>query len=282
MMRHAGKPPGPHDRVLKLPDGRLLGYAEFGDPAGGMLFFFHGCRGSRFSGAFLDAAAKERGVRVVALERPGFGLSDFQLGRSIAAWPADVLEAAQYLGCERFAVLGFGAGGPYALACAAMLGEQLSVVSAVSSVGLPGSAPPGRLRSNVEAALTSLLARKAPAVYFRRLARNASAADRAILPRPAARATLLKSVREAFRHGSRGVVDDAALLARPWGVDFAAFSTSPSLWHGEDDRDVPVSEARTLAGAMPGCAAAFVPGAGHFWLLEHAGEVLEALFPGAR
>ena len=86
MMRHAGKPPGPHDRVLKLPDGRLLGYAEFGDPAGGMLFFFHGCRGSRFSGAFLDAAAKERGVRVVALERPGFGLSDFQLGRSIAAW----------------------------------------------------------------------------------------------------------------------------------------------------------------------------------------------------
>ena len=280
MMRHAGKPPGPHDRVLKLPDGRLLGYAEFGDPAGGTLFFFHGCRGSRFSGAFLDAAAKERGVRVVALERPGFGLSDFQLGRSIAAWPADVLEAAQHLGCERFAVLGFGAGGPYALACAAMLGEQLSAVSAVSSVGLPGSAPPGRLRSNVEAALTSLLARRAPGLYVRRLARNASAADRATLSRPAERATLLKSVREAFRHGSRGVVDDAALLARPWGVDFAAISTPVSLWHAGDDQTVPVSAARTLAGAIPGCGATFVPGGGHFWLLDHGGGVLDALFPG--
>ena len=94
------------------------------------------------------------------------------------------------------------------------------------------------------------------------------------------RATLLKCVRESFRHGSRGVVDDAALLARPWGVDLAAISTPVSLWHGEDDRDVPVSAARALAGAIPGCGATFVPGGGHFWLLDHAGEVLDALFPG--
>ncbi|MEO6044141.1 MAG: alpha/beta hydrolase, partial [Tepidiformaceae bacterium] len=213
-----------------------------------------------------------------ALERPGFGLSDFQLGRSIAAWPADVLEAAQHLGCERFAVLGFGAGGPYALACAAMLGEQLIAVAAVSSVGLPGSAPPGRLRSNVEAALTSLLARRAPGLYVRRLARNLTAADRAILSRPAARAVLLKGVREAFRHGSRAVVDDVALMERPWGIDFAALPTTVKLWHGEDDRTVSAAEARTLASAIPGCWATFVPSAGSLWLLENAGDVLGGLF----
>ena len=283
MMRHAGRPPGPNDRVLKLPDGRLLGYAEFGDPAGEPLFFFHGNPGSRFGGAFLDAAAKARGVRVVALERPGFGLSDFQHGRTIADWPADVREAARHFGFDRFAVLGFSAGGPYALACAAAMshsGEGLTAVGVVSGVGLSQPRAGNGLVSHVRASLVSLLARRAPGLFFRWAARRSPPPDRAILSRPAARAALLQSEREAFRHGSRGVIDETALLARPWGVDFAAITASVRLWHGKDDRTVPVSGARAVADALPECVATFVPGGGHFWLLDHGGEVLDALFPG--
>ncbi|MEP6872714.1 MAG: alpha/beta hydrolase, partial [Anaerolineaceae bacterium] len=137
MMRHAARPPGPNDRVLKLSDGRLLGYAEFGDSAGKPLFFFHQNPGSRFSGGFLDVAAKERGLRVIALERPGFGLSDFQAACTVSGWPTDVREAARHLGFDRFALLGFGAGAAYALACAASLGEQVTAVGVVSGGGLP-------------------------------------------------------------------------------------------------------------------------------------------------
>ena len=277
-MRHAGRPPGPNDRVLKLPDGRLLGYAEFGDPAGEALFFFHENPGSRFSGAFLEGAAKGRGVRVVALERPGFGLSDFQPGRTVADWPADVRAAAGHLGFERFALLGYAAGAPYALTCAASLREQVTAVGIVSGVGLPRPGGRSALRSNLGASLTSLLARRASALFFRQLARNASPPDRATLSDAARKADLLRSGREAFRHGSRAVVDDGALVERPWGIDFAALPTTVKLWHGEDDRTVSAAEARTLASAIPDCWATFVPGAGSLWLLEHADDVLGGLF----
>ncbi|MEP7214844.1 MAG: alpha/beta hydrolase [Anaerolineaceae bacterium] len=281
MMRHAGRPPGANDRVLKLPDGRLLGYAEFGDPAGEALFFFHESPGSRFSGAFLDAAAKERGLRVIALERPGFGLSDFQAGRTIADWPADVREASRHLGLEQFALLGYGAGAAYALACASALNEQVTAAGVVSSAGLPHSGTRSTLRSNLTASFTSLVARRAPALFIRRLARDASPADRAILSDPAQKAALLRSAREAFRHGSRGVVDDAALMERPWGIDFVAISKNVKLWHGEEDHTVPVAEARALAATIPGCAGSYMPGAGHLWLLDHGGVVLDGLHGAA-
>lgn len=277
MMRHAGKPPGPDDRVLKLPDGRLLGYAEYGDPAGRALFFFHESPGSRLSGAFLDSAAKERGIRVVALERPGFGLSDYQPGRRVGDWPADVREAARQLGWERFAVLGCGAGGPYALACAASPGEQLTAVCVVSGEGLPTGAGPGRLRAKAGIALDSLLVRRAPALYFRTLLRNAPQADRAQLSAPALRAALLRSAREAFRHGTRGVAEEAALVSKPWGVELAAVSAPVSLWQGEAESPGRVAAARALAAAIPACVATFVPGAGRYWVVEHAAAVLEAL-----
>ncbi len=279
MMRHAGRPPGPNDRVLKLPDGRLLGYAEFGEAAGDALFFFHGNPGSRFGGAFLDALAKERGVRVIALERPGFGLSDFQPGRAITDWPADVREAARHLGFERFAVLGYSAGGPYALACAAQLADQIAAVGLVSSADLPkADGAPGRLRSNAEVSLTSLLARRAPGLFFRTVKRGASAEDLRVVSRPAEKRAMLRDVREAFRHGSRGVAEESALVERPWGIDFAAIPSGAKIWHGEQDRIVPVAKARLLASTIPGCIATFMPGAGHFWLLAHAGEALEGLF----
>jgi len=276
-MRHAGRPPGPNDRVLKLPDGRLLGYAEFGDPAGEALFFFHESPGSRFSGAFLEVAAKERGMRVIALERPGFGLSDFQARRKTADWPADVREAARHLGIERFALLGYGAGAPYALASAASLGEQVTAVGVVSTIALPQSAGGSGLGAHLAASFTSLLARRAPPLFFRRLARQAAPADRAILSDPAQKAALLRSAREAFRHGSRGVVDDASLLGQPWGIDLATLQTPVALWHGEDDRSFPIDAGQALADALPTCATTVVPGAGHLWLLTHSGEVLDGL-----
>ncbi len=87
-------------------DGRQLGYAQYGQPDGAPIVYFHGHPGSRLEARLAHEAAAGSGFRVIALDRPGYGLSDFQPGRAIADWPADVAEAADALGIGRFSVAG--------------------------------------------------------------------------------------------------------------------------------------------------------------------------------
>ena len=105
-------------RVLRLADGRRLGFAEYGASGGQPLLFFHGTPGARLVAGFAHQSALRLNVRLIAPERPGFGRSDFQAGRRILEWPDDVAALADALGLERFAVAGVSGGAPYALACA--------------------------------------------------------------------------------------------------------------------------------------------------------------------
>ncbi len=73
--------------TLRLEDGRLLGYAVYGDPEGWPIFYFHGFPGSRLEAQLADRVAARMGIRLIALDRPGFGLSDFKPRRTIFEWP---------------------------------------------------------------------------------------------------------------------------------------------------------------------------------------------------
>lgn len=99
-------------KTIQLPDGRRLGYAEYGNPNGKHIMFFHGHPGSRLEAQYLDETAVRLGARIVALERPGFGLSDFKPRRTVLDWTQDVLALADQLNLARFAVMGVSGGGP--------------------------------------------------------------------------------------------------------------------------------------------------------------------------
>jgi len=123
-------------QTLTLPDRRVLGYGEFGDPTGRPVFFFHGYPSSRLEAVSTDAIARRRRIRVIAIDRPGFGLSTFQPGRRITDWPADVKSLADHLRLRRFAVLGGSGGSPYALVCAhALPREMLTGVGVLAGMG---------------------------------------------------------------------------------------------------------------------------------------------------
>jgi len=92
--------------TIKLVDGRPLGWAEFGDPQGLPLFHFHGFPASRLEGKLIEAAALRNAIRVIASDRPGYGISDFQSGRRLLDWPCDVKALADRLSIDRFMVLG--------------------------------------------------------------------------------------------------------------------------------------------------------------------------------
>lgn len=122
-------------KTIQLSDGRTLAYLDSGDPEGRPVFFFHGGPGSRLDGLIFDELNQQLGIRMIALDRPGYGLSDFQEDRTYLDWPDDVSELADQLGIDRFAVLGWSSGGPYAAVVAHETPQRVTVAVIVAGEG---------------------------------------------------------------------------------------------------------------------------------------------------
>jgi pimeloyl-ACP methyl ester carboxylesterase len=278
----------------RLPDGRWLAYAEYGDPRGLPILYFHGFPGSRLEAQLADAAAARLGIRLIAPDRPGFGRSDFHPARRIPDWPGDVSVLADHLALGRFAVLGVSGGAPYALVCAAQLGARVTVAAGVGALAPLGMASardmPTIQRVGLGLArclplgvgaffgLVGWAIRRHPARVLAYIASSANAADRAVLLRSPEREGLITSFQESVRVGSRGCAHELELFVRPWGFAFEAIGTEVLLWHGEQDAIVPVAMGRALARALPRCRAHFLPGEGHYSVpLDHSAAILAAL-----
>ncbi len=119
------------DHRLRLSDGRWLSYADYGDPQGRPILSFHGGLSCRLDIRFASEFCKEEGIRVISIDRPGVGDSDHHPNRQVLDWPDDVSHLALELGLSRFAVLGWSAGGPFALACAYRIPELITNVGTI-------------------------------------------------------------------------------------------------------------------------------------------------------
>jgi pimeloyl-ACP methyl ester carboxylesterase len=278
---------------LQLPDGRRLGYAQYGRPGGEPILYFHGHPGSRLEASLAHEAAAAAGFRVIALDRPGYGLSDFQPGRAITDWPADVAQAADALGIDTFSVAGASGGGPYALACAWLLPGRVVRAAVISGVGpfqAPGSTEgmrwqnragfrlcarwPALARTLMRSMHRNISAR--PERTIDALARAMSAADAGIVRRPEVRALLITDITEAFRQGAAGAAHDMVLLGRPWGFSLREIRQEVFLWQGEADTLVPPAMGRYQAGQLPRCHAAMLPGAGHLLIVDRMPDLMAA------
>jgi pimeloyl-ACP methyl ester carboxylesterase len=286
-------------RTIMLADGRTLGYAEYGSPNGRPLFFFHGFPNSRVLGRLFDDASSRCGARVIALDRPGFGLSDFKRGRTLAGWPDDVVEAADALGIDRFAVVGYSGGGPYAAACAARIPERLTGVAIVSGLAplTEGAAVRGfplstRIMISVLRRLPWLsrpsfwvmgwTARRRPERALRTLERNAPPADLEILGRPGVRRIIAADFQESFRQGSKAAAWEFRLYLRRWDFDLASIALDVALWQGEADAIVPATMGRYYERTLAGGRGRFFPGEGHYLIVDRMEEIEAALLDGAR
>jgi pimeloyl-ACP methyl ester carboxylesterase len=284
------------DRVLRLPDGRRLGFAEYGASAGAPILVLHGTPGSRLMVRVTDQPARRQGLRVIAPDRPGFGLSDPRPGRGLLDWPDDATALADFLGIERFAVAGISGGGPYALACALRVPERLTVAGVISGMGPPVGEVRAGLGRRHRAGFATMrgappllraimaVARlgwdRAPERLMDAIHGLLPEGDKAIVARPEVRDSLMAGLREAFRQGGRGAADELLLFVRPWGFRLEDIRAPVRLWHGEADTIVPAIMGRHVASAIPGCRAELIPGAGHYWAFEHVEELLRALTVG--
>jgi len=282
-------------RVLTLPGGRRLGYIELGLARGAPVFYFHGFPASRLEARLVEAATLRRGVRMIAPDRPGYGLSGFLPGRRISDWPADVTALADALELGRFSVLGVSGGAPYAVACAALLPDRVSGAGIVGGLGRLDREE-DRAQFNAFARFSFALARRAPALsrllnralalllrdsprlMLKLLASELPPPDREVLADPSVFAAIADSLREAFRQGGRGAALELILYARPWDIAPESIQVPFHVWHAEPDTTVPVATGKRLAAAIPGCRARYYADEGHFSLpVRRMDEILADL-----
>jgi pimeloyl-ACP methyl ester carboxylesterase len=276
---------------IKLQDGRMLGYADYGSPEGVPVFYFHGFPSSRLDWQLFneDNMLTELNARAIAPDRPGYGLSDYERGRKMVDWPDDVIELADTLQLDSFAVLGISGGGSYAAACAYKIQDRLTGAAIVCGMG-PSDAPgmkdgvswtiPGTFSIIRRAMLmlTSMGLRRDPEQFLSRSKETFSEPDRRLLDQPELGALFIDGMREAFRQGIRGANQEAVLYTRPWGFRLQDINAEVHLWHGEKDLNVPVSVGRYAANAIPKCQATFLEGEGHLSLpYNHMREILSVL-----
>jgi pimeloyl-ACP methyl ester carboxylesterase len=254
------------DFEVRTADGRLLRAQVAGPEDGALVLFHHGTPGPReiYAGQLRECAA--RGLRHVCYSRPGYHGSARHAGRTIADCAADTAAVADALGAERFHNVGYSGGGPHALASAAVgradgAGEENLEEFAAMEAGdvalevflRESHAEMARIETgeDVVGALGDLLAD----------------ADRACL-----RGELLDfevaNWAEIGRDDVWGWLDDDKATCERWGFEFSQVSGKVVIWHGADDRMVPLVNAEWLAGQLPAAELRLEPGEGHISVLE--------------
>jgi pimeloyl-ACP methyl ester carboxylesterase len=281
-------PPAPEPEFWEHAPGLSLAWNEFGAPDGAPVFYYHGWPSSRLQARLAHHLAVERGLRLIAMDRPGMGKSTLVRDRKLEDWPDLMARFADHLGIAKFGQLGVSGGGPYVLAGAAMIPERLT-----RSVVLAGMVPLpllGHGRRELHPLYRMLIPlRKLPAPLFTLgfkaaalackcrpdvppmslLLQSLAEEDRAIIQGiPGIWDVLTKSFIEGVcgPSGGRGVMTDSEIYLRMPGFRAEENTHTIHYWHGADDKNIPISLVERLCEILPRAELEAVDGLGHFSL----------------
>lgn len=281
---------------VSVSDGRVLEVITSGPRDGKPLLMHHGTPGA--GGLFnpwIEAGA-ERGLRHISYSRPGFGDSTRLPDRTVASCATDVAAIADALGYDRFYTFGGSGGGPHVIACAALLPERVIAAASLASPapfaaeGLDWSAGMGEQNVEEFAAMQAgddefeaFLAGHAEELrgatgdqIIGVLGDLVSEVDRQALSGELA-AYFVDETNHALSNGVWGWFDDDRAFGRDWGFDLTDIPAPLSLWHGAQDRFVPIAHGEWLAEHVT-ADTELRPDHGHLSLVVTAyGEILDAL-----
>ena len=280
------------ERAVRTPDGRTLAVEDAGDPAGRPVLVHLGTPNSRHLYGPWVADATARGLRLISYDRPGYGGSTPHPGYSIADCAGDVRAICAALDIGRLAMWGISGGGPYLLACAALLPDLVVAAASLASPApygaegldwFAGMGPDDPAYNRL--LLTDPQAARAKTDKDREEALAASASDVAqafeSVLSPADAAALDDGMAEYFTYcdheglapGSQGLWDDNCALVRPWGFELSDISVPVLVLHGRQDQFVPFGHGQWLATHIRGVEARLLDNDGHLTLLNRVGGV---------
>ena len=282
--------------TVGLPDGRRMGFAEFGVPCGRPVIWLHGTPGARRQIPHeARRFALEHEVRLVGIDRPGIGSSTSHVYEHVGAFARDMDSVVDALGIDDMAIVGLSGGGPYALAVGAALKAR------VRAIGVLGGVAPTRGPDAIDGGLVALGVRLSLVLRLGRVplgvtlggllravrpfgsaalelyARASPEGDRRLLGRPEFKAMFLDDLFNGSRHQFQGPIADVIAFTKDWGFLAADVEVPVVWWHGDADHIVPFAHGVHMVSRLPEATLQVLPGESHLGGLGIAEEILSTL-----
>ena len=264
--------------LIKLRNGNNIGYAIYGNKKNFPIFYFHGWPGSRFE--LKNIPLKKKKCFIIALERPGYGISDPISNFKILDWPKIVLEVANKLKIKKFSIIGVSGGAPFALACANTIKNKR-----LKSIAIVCALAPSKAKGMTKGRVGMLLnfGRK-PFISWlifnflrvRLLNSNLEKSfnkwkNKISLPEIDLKLftidrgkRLMENFKEAVKHGTKGVHRDANLYSNYWGFKLKNIKKKIFVWHGDKDLTVPIITNKYYKKKLKNKEIFIKPNEGHF------------------
>jgi pimeloyl-ACP methyl ester carboxylesterase len=279
------------DGRLQLADGRTLAWRWWGEPGATPILRLQGMPGSRLNRHPDPSFQRDAGVRYLAADRPGYGGSTRKPGRGIAEFGDDLVALLDHHGLDRVPVMGGSGGGPHALALAARHPDRVRAVTVLVGssplvpdevgrlvgVNAAGWAAAERGWEPLHQLLVQMRERVLGADGIEGVLSDAPPGDLAIMRDPAWLRIAREANAEALRQGAEGWADESMAIHRPWDFDPGAVKATVTWWHGDDDKNVPLSAAQRGAARLPHVDLRIWRGEGHFAWMRREGEIIQEL-----
>jgi pimeloyl-ACP methyl ester carboxylesterase len=281
------------DNKIVLKDHRILGFAEYGDPKGFPIIYFHGGQESRYSSAFMDKIAKELKIRIISPERPGIGLSTYQENRRFSDWGTDVSELVDSLSLETFSLLGLSGGAPHLLSCLLSNGLKIHNSAIVSGttpydykgtlkgMWFPVKAIHWLAAKRDDKQLCKFIRNdfielsKHPEKRMKQFLNYLPKPDRKLLSQnPEFGWGFIKGSLESYSQGIEGVVQEWKLYVSDWGLDLHKIKKHVQLWYGAKDVMAPKYRGLYYERTLANSTLNLIENEGHFSLIRNRLEII--------
>ena len=288
-------------REIDLRDGRVLdAWVDVRDGEKPLVFHF-GTPSSGLPYAPFVELAHERGLGWVSWSRPGYGSSTRFEDRRVADIVTDARGVLSSIGASRAYILGWSGGGPHALACAALMPEQVMGVTCIAGVAPYDAAGLDFLEGMGEENIVEFgaavqgpraldefldqawpLAREVAGTdVVKSLGDLVDDADKRALTGGYAD-WLADNMRGGLRDSYGGWMDDDLALVAPWGFDLNSFEVPVHIWQGDCDRMVPFAHGQWLVRHCRRACPHLLEGHGHASIgVDQFGAILDEMLGGS-
>ena len=283
-------------QIITLPDGRNIGYTTIGK--GDPIIYFHGTASSRLEAYLLKKLTTIEKLKIIAFDRPGYGLSTYKHRKNIRDLNNDLNILADHLDIDKFSVLGWSGGGVFALAYMtcfpqrvtrgviagtpdlpfdASTAHNMPFIKYVMKIPLAGTLAMRNMRRQVlKAGSANAFLRSS---HGKQMLHTCSNRDLAFFFDPVWMSLMYQSIVEAFRQRNsvKTIIEEHMLFSNPWNLPFKNIANKLQVWHGTEDKNCSVKNAYGITHRIEDCILEVFPRQGHCVIFDNLDRLLRSL-----
>lgn len=286
-------------KLMDSRDGRKLDVMLCGDLQSKIgLVCHHGTPSDATLWQSWGELAADNNLKLIAISRPGYGLSQRKPKRSVSCVANDVEDVLDNLNIDKFLTIGWSGGGPHALACASQLSSRclgVSILAGVAPHGEPDlDATMEMGPENIEHKRITLQGEAS----LREWADVQTVSWRTVVGKDLAKELgglvpeididflnnhgqgdiWADSIRRALQNGIDGYIDDSLVYVKDWGFNPKEIEVPVTIWQGDLDLMVPFAHGEWLLKHLPNSRDKLILGEGHISLVaKYKNEIIDDL-----